>query len=117
MTTTASKHAALIRERAGPLKIPCVKIAYILVAPACRSFSAARQIVPHLDQLKYINGKGDTKPRILWTRPNFTYVVTAIENQNLRIRHVVNKNCNFFLDFTYKYHPCYLVCFLPFFVN
>lgn len=34
MTTTASKQALLIREMAGPEKMPWVKIAYTLVAPA-----------------------------------------------------------------------------------
>lgn len=34
VTTTASKHALLIRDIAGPENIPWVKIAYTLVAPA-----------------------------------------------------------------------------------
>lgn len=34
MTTTASKQALLIREIAGPEKMPWVRIAYTLVAPA-----------------------------------------------------------------------------------
>lgn len=34
MTTTASKQALLMREIAGPEKMPCVKMAYTLVAPA-----------------------------------------------------------------------------------
>lgn len=34
VTTTASKHALLIRDTAGPEKIPWVKIAYVFVAPA-----------------------------------------------------------------------------------
>lgn len=34
MTTTASKQALLMREIAGPEKMPCVRMAYTLVAPA-----------------------------------------------------------------------------------
>ncbi len=34
VTTTASKHALLMRDTAGPEKIPCVRIAYTFVAPA-----------------------------------------------------------------------------------
>lgn len=34
VTTTASKLALLIREMAGPEKMPWVKMAYTLVAPA-----------------------------------------------------------------------------------
>jgi hypothetical protein len=34
VTTTASKHALLILEIAGPEKIPCVRMAYTFVAPA-----------------------------------------------------------------------------------
>ena len=55
MTTTASKQAELILDRAGPEKMPCVKIAYIFVAPASRSFSAAWQMVPQVSRLKKNN--------------------------------------------------------------
>lgn len=34
VTTTASKQAALMREMAGPEKMPWVKMAYVFVAPA-----------------------------------------------------------------------------------
>lgn len=34
VTTTASKHALLMREIAGPEKMPWVRMAYTLVAPA-----------------------------------------------------------------------------------
>lgn len=34
MTTTASKQALLMREMAGPEKMPWVSMAYTLVAPA-----------------------------------------------------------------------------------
>lgn len=34
MTTTASKQALLMREMAGPEKMPWVRMAYTLVAPA-----------------------------------------------------------------------------------
>lgn len=34
VTTTASKQALLIRDTAGPEKIPWVRMAYTLVAPA-----------------------------------------------------------------------------------
>lgn len=42
MTTTASKQALLIREMAGPEKIPWVRMAYTLVAPAESSLQGSR---------------------------------------------------------------------------
>jgi hypothetical protein len=44
VTTTASKHALLIREMAGPEKIPCVNIAYTLVEPASNNLEI-KQII------------------------------------------------------------------------
>lgn len=51
VTTTASKHALLMRWMAGPEKIPCVRIAYTFVAPASTSLSAAWTIVPHVSAM------------------------------------------------------------------
>lgn len=43
MTTTASKQALLMREIAGPEKMPWVKMAYTLVAPAEMSLNREKQ--------------------------------------------------------------------------
>lgn len=51
VTTTASKHALLMRWMAGPEKIPCVRIAYTFVAPASTSLSAAWTIVPQVSAM------------------------------------------------------------------
>lgn len=45
MTTTASKQALLIREMAGPEKMPWVNMAYTLVAPAEISLKKGRKTV------------------------------------------------------------------------
>jgi hypothetical protein len=47
VTTTASKHALLILEIAGPEKIPCVKIAYTFVAPASSNLTEREKIPVH----------------------------------------------------------------------
>jgi hypothetical protein len=47
VTTTASKHALLILEIAGPEKMPCVKIAYTFVAPASSNLTEKEKIPVH----------------------------------------------------------------------
>lgn len=47
MTTTASKQALLIREMAGPEKMPWVKMAYTLVAPAEISLNREKKSIRH----------------------------------------------------------------------
>lgn len=42
MTTTASKQALLMREIAGPEKMPWVRIAYTFVAPAEMSLNGEK---------------------------------------------------------------------------
>lgn len=93
VTTTASKQASFIREMAGPLKIPCVSIAYTLVAPASTSLSAAWQIVPHVSAISSTRmaTRSFTSPtntidatsfaflRSLWIKANSTFSRSAIE--------------------------------------
>ncbi len=43
VTTTASKQALLMREIAGPEKMPWVRMAYTLVAPADISLKRKKQ--------------------------------------------------------------------------
>ena len=50
-----SKHALFIRSRAGPEKMPCVRIAYILVAPDSINLFAAITIVPHVSAMSSTN--------------------------------------------------------------
>lgn len=45
VTTTASKQALLILEMAGPEKMPCVSMAYTLVAPASKSLNWSTRCV------------------------------------------------------------------------
>lgn len=45
MTTTASKQALLMREIAGPEKMPCVRMAYTLVAPADMSLDRKTRVL------------------------------------------------------------------------
>lgn len=93
VTTTASKQALFILEMAGPEKIPCVKIAYTLVAPAAVNFSAAWQMVPHVSAISSTKMAtlSFTSPTStmestsfafflsLWIRANSTFNLSAME--------------------------------------
>lgn len=94
VTTTASKHALLILDIAGPEKMPCVRIAYTFVAPASISFSAAWQMVPQVSAMSStrIATRSFTSPtstmdatslaffRSLWIRANSTFSLSAVKN-------------------------------------
>lgn len=55
VTTNASNEQLAILSVAGPVKMPWVKIAYTLKAPASLNFSAAMQIVPQVSAISSTN--------------------------------------------------------------
>ena len=77
-----SKHALFIRSRAGPEKMPCVRIAYILVAPDSINLFAAITIVPHVSAMSSTN-----IATLSWDQNNFINWNSFWTITNLGITH------------------------------
>lgn len=104
VTTTASKQALLMREIAGPEKMPWVRIAYTFVAPAEMSLNAEKMSkMLQIFEWPHNSGQG--------------LLVGGVTDGPTCVSHVVDKNGNPIFHVSYKNHAVHLVRLFPLLVN
>lgn len=122
VTTTASKLALLIREMAGPEKIPWVKIAYTFVAPADTSLRQTHSTDGIKSHRQTHTHKSCNSSFLQKTcmHPIMCYVsslVSCMTYRPTRVCHIVDQNGHSVLHIPNQHHPVYLVRFLPLLMN